>query len=242
MKRPHNLPNGTIFGISTFKNLLFIFLLLFLAGCGFQSRKYTTGHFWDGLDKNEYKPEKQNEKQKQGEKKSIHVAEQSIPLNSSKSHDLMAVNREVEDLAKDTLIKKWAEQKSTKLTQNNTKEKQIDKKLDPDITEKKIRRSTRGFITFWSIKSLFYLGLLINAFSPDAWGFWLAIFGILTAVFMIPVLVYLNIMKIRHRLHKEQIQDEKLKKRIPKLSKLFAVVMLAEAIMLILGFVLGGYF
>lgn len=50
-------------GTIIYKNLFFILLLLHLTGCGFQGRKYTTGHYWETGTKNEY--EKKNEKQKE---------------------------------------------------------------------------------------------------------------------------------------------------------------------------------
>ena len=66
MKKHFDHRNGALSCTIFFKNLFFIVLLLHLTGCGFQGRKYTTGHYWESGNKNEY--EKQNEKPEKNEK------------------------------------------------------------------------------------------------------------------------------------------------------------------------------
>ena len=65
MKKHFDHRNGALSCTIFFKNLFFILLLLHLTGCGFQGRKYTTGHYWNGRNEIEY--EKQSEKQKEKE-------------------------------------------------------------------------------------------------------------------------------------------------------------------------------
>jgi uncharacterized membrane protein YadS len=89
------------------------------------------------------------------------------------------------------------------------------------------------------IESLFYLGLLGNAFSPDVWGFWLAIFGILTVFYLIPVLIYMAVMQRRYSRSKDHIKDELLKAKIPKLIRAFIWAMLIEVVLFILAFIHG---
>ena len=216
----------------TFTFITFIFIILFSFGCGFHGRKYTTGHYWDG--RNEIEFDAQNEKQNEKQKENGNEELKNTPLGK--------VVHEVQYtiVYKDTLNQKLAKkplivETTKKKEETKTKEEEV-----PDVSEKKIRRSTRGFISFWSIESLFYLGFLGNAYAPDVWGFWLAIFGVLTALYMLPTMIYLLVMKRRFKLGKEQIKDDKLKQRIPKLTRLFALVMITEAILLILAFVLGG--
>ena len=77
MKKHFDHRNGALSCTIFFKNLFFILLLLHLTGCGFQGRKYTTGHYWESGNKNEYekqneKPEKnENEKEKQNENEEL---------------------------------------------------------------------------------------------------------------------------------------------------------------------------
>ena len=65
MKKHFVRRNGVLSRTIFFKNLFFILLLLHLTGCGFQGRKYTTGHYWDGRNEIEY--EKQSAKQSESE-------------------------------------------------------------------------------------------------------------------------------------------------------------------------------
>jgi len=67
MKKHFDHRNGALSCTIFFKNLFFILLLLHLTGCGFQGRKYTTGHYWNGRNEIEY--EKQNENEKNRKRK-----------------------------------------------------------------------------------------------------------------------------------------------------------------------------
>ncbi len=69
MKKQLNLSNATVSSFTFLKKLTSLFLLLHLTGCGFQSRKYTTGHFWDGRNEIVYETEKQS--WNQNEKESV---------------------------------------------------------------------------------------------------------------------------------------------------------------------------
>jgi hypothetical protein len=243
------LANATVSLLSFLKKLAFLFLLLHLTGCGFQSRKYTTGHFWDGRNEIVYETEKQSEKQsgKQSEKQSGKQNERQSGKQSEKQSEKKPKacelgNRESDAMSKDTPLEKWENKKRAEWIAKPAEEDSLNKEKDPIESEKKIRRSTNGFLTFWSIESLFYLGLLYNTYSPDVWGFFLVIFGFFTVLLLIPTLIYLRVMNARYHRSKESIQDEKIKKRSPKWSRIFAKVILAELIMLLLALVLGGNF
>lgn len=87
MKKQLNLSNATVSSFTFLKKLTFLFLLLHLTGCGFQSRKYTTGHFWDGRNEIVYETEKQrrNQNEKESEKQSSNQNEkESEQLNEIK--------------------------------------------------------------------------------------------------------------------------------------------------------------
>ncbi len=232
-------------------------MLLHLTGCGFQSRKYTTGHFWDGRNEIVYETEKQSGKQsgKQSEKQSGKQSWrqswrqngnqnkiQSEQQNEIKPAEWTGGKRESVALSKDKSSEKWENKQRAEWIAKTAEEDSLNKEKDPNETEKKIRRSTNGFLTFWSIESLFYLGLLYHTYSPDVWGFFLVIFGIFTVLLIIPTLIYLFVMNVRYHRSKESIQDEKIKKRTPKWSRIFAMVILAEVIMLLLAVVFGSNF
>lgn len=237
MKKQLNLSDATVSSFTFLKKLTFLFLLLHLTGCGFQSRKYTTGYFWDGRNEIIYETEKQKEKQKQNENEN-----ESGKQNEIKQAEWHGGKRESVALRKDTSSEKWEGKQRAEWIPKTAEEDSLNKEKDPDETEKKIRRSTNGFLTFWSIESLFYLGLLYYTHSPDAWGFFPVIFGTFTVLFMIPTLIYLFVMNVRYHRSKESIQEEKMKKRTPKWSRIFAMVILAEVIMLLLAVVLGSNF
>lgn len=249
MKKQLNLSNATVSFLTFIKKLTFLFLLLHLTGCGFQSRKYTTGYFWDGRNEIVYETEKQswNQNEKESVKES---AKPSGNQNEKESEQLTEIKpaewgvrqRASDALSKDTSSEKWEGKQRAEWIPKTAEEDSLNKEKDPDETEKKIRRSTNGFLTFWSIESLFYLGLLYHTYSPDVWGFFPVIFGTLTVLFMIPTLIYLFVMNVRYHRSKESIQEEKMKKRTPKWSRIFAMVILAEVIMLLLAVVLGRNF
>ncbi len=259
MKKQLNLSNATVSSFTFLKKLTFLFLLLHLTGCGFQSRKYTTGYFWDGRNEIVYETEKQSEKQKEKEKKKEKEKgkekekesekpsgnqneKESEQLTEIKQAEWHGGKRESVALRKDTSSEKWENKKRAEWIAKPAEEDSLNKEKDPDDSEKKIRRSTIGFFTFWSIESLFYLGLLYNTYSPDVWGFFLVIFGFFTVLLLIPTLIYLRVMNVRFHRSKESIQDEKVKKRTPKWPRIFAMVMLAEVIMLLLALVFGRNF
>ena len=254
MKKTQDLPIGTVFIITICKNLFFIIVFLQLIGCGFQSRKYTTGQFWDGHNeincatKKQRENQNDNEKQSeiQNEKKSAQkqwdTSEDGKGLSSIERTESSVEKREFVALSKDRSITKWKDKKRAEFISKTAEGDPLKKEKDPEEKEKKIRRSTNGFMTFWSIESLFYLGLLYNTYSPDVWGFFLVIFGFFTVLLMIPTLIYLLVMNVRYHRSKESIQDEKIKKRTPKWSRIFAMVMLAEVIMLFLALMMSGNF
>lgn len=245
MKKQLNLSNATVSSFTFLKKLTFLFLLLHLTGCGFQSRKYTTGHSWDGRNEIVYETKKQSWKQneKESEKQSSNQNEkESAQLNEIKPAEWEVRQRASDALSKDTSLENWEKKNRVEWIAKPAEDDSLNKEKDPDESEKKIRRSTIGFLTFWSIESLFYLGLLYNTHSPDVWGFFLVIFGIFTVLLMIPTLIYLRVMNVRYHRSKESIQDEKVKKRTPKWPRIFGMVMLAEVIMLLLALVFGRNF
>jgi hypothetical protein len=78
----------------TFTYISFIFIILFSIGCGFQGRKYTTGHYWEIGNKNEYekqneKPEK-NEKQKENGNEELKKNENKIK-NENEKHKVVQI-------------------------------------------------------------------------------------------------------------------------------------------------------
>lgn len=236
---------------ATAYHTLFIFFLTFmLTSCGFHGRKYTSGHFWEGRNDIEYGyayPEK-NQKQKENEKEEQNLNKKESEKESEKGKgNEIAIKIDSKSIVKDTLKISSLEKNSRKRRElkkegqgKQDQEIQFDEKQDVDRDEKKLRRAKNGFLTFWVIESLFYLGLLGNAYSPDVWGFWLAIFGILTLLYMIPLLIYMAVMQRRYSRSKNQIKDEILKAKIPKLMRVFAWAILIEVGLLILAFVLGG--
>ncbi len=245
MKKQLNLSNATVSSFTFLKKLTSLFLLLHLTGCGFQSRKYTTGHFWNGRNEIVYETEKQrwNQNEKESEKQSSNQNEkESEQLNEIKPAEWAVRQRASDALSKDTSLENWENKNRVECIAKPAEDDSLNKEKDPDESEKKIRRSTIGFLTFWSIESLFYLGLLYNTYSPDVWGFFLVIFGFFTVLLLIPTLIYLRVMNVRFHRSKESIQDEKVKKRTPKWPRIFAMVMLAEVIMLLLALVFGRNF
>ena len=249
MKKQLNLSNATVSFLSFIKKLTFLFFLFHLTGCGFQSRKYTTGHFWDGRNEIVYETEKQSGKQNENERENERESEsgkqnenESEQQNEIKPSEWGVGKHASDAMSKDKSPEKWENKNRVEWIAKPALEDSLNKEKDPDETEKKIRRSTNGFLTFWSIESLFYIGLLYHTYSPDVWGFFLVIFGIFTVLLMIPTLIYLFVMNVRYRRSKESIQDEKIKKRTPKWSRIFVMVLLAEAIMLLLAVVLGSNF
>ncbi len=251
MKKQLNLSNATVSFLTFIKKLTFLFLLLHLTGCGFQSRKYTTGYFWDGRNEIVYETEKESEKQKENEKESEkqkeNEKESEKEKDSGKQNEIKPAEwgvrqRASDALSKDTSLENWENKNRVEYIAKPAEDDSLNKEKDPDETEKKIRRSTNGFLTFWSIESLFYLGLLYHTYSPDVWGFFPVIFGTLTVLFMIPTLIYLFVMNVRYHRSKESIQDKKVKKRTSKWPRIFAMVILAEVIMLLLALVFGRNF
>jgi hypothetical protein len=65
MKKHFDFRYGAFSRTSIFKKLFFIILLIHLTGCGFQGRKYTSGHFWESGTKNEYEKRNGNEELKE---------------------------------------------------------------------------------------------------------------------------------------------------------------------------------
>ena len=72
----------------------FTTLIVLLTSCGFQGRKYTTGHYWEIGNKNEYekqneKPEK-NEKQKENGNEELKKNENKIK-NENEKHKVVQI-------------------------------------------------------------------------------------------------------------------------------------------------------
>jgi hypothetical protein len=220
---------------------LFIFLITFLlSSCGFQGRKYTRWHYWEGRNDIEYgytNPEK-NQKQKENEKEEQNPNKKESEKESEKDKEIeIAIEIDSKSNVKDTL-------KNSSIGKNSRisleQEGQLYEKQDFEGDENKLRKAKNGFITTWVIESLFYLGLLGNAYSPDAWALWLVVFAILTAFYLFLTLIYLSILKSRYAQSKDQIKDELLKARIPKLIRAFSCVIFIEVGLLILAFIIGG--
>ena len=79
----------------TLTYLSFVFIVLFSFGCGFQGRKYTTGHYWDGRNEIEYEKQSESEKQNENDsgkntlkdeerKLSIHVEDSRFEVDTLK--------------------------------------------------------------------------------------------------------------------------------------------------------------
>ena len=73
--------------IKTSNPLILVIILLFMSSCGFQGRKYTTGHYWNGRNEIEYEKQSESESEKQKEKErklSIHLEDTSIEFDTLK--------------------------------------------------------------------------------------------------------------------------------------------------------------
>jgi len=219
-----------------------------LSSCGFQGRKYTSGHYLEGRNDFEYEDPKKKEKLRENEKEEQNLNKKESEKESEKNKENeIAIKIDSKSIVKDTLKISSLEKNSRKRRElkkerqsSQDQEIQLDEKQDVDRDEKKLRRAKNGFVTTWVIESLFYLGLLGNAYSPDAWALWLVVFGFLTAFYLFLTLIYMAIIKRRYTRSKDQIKDEILKAKIPKLMRVFAWAILIEVGLLILAFVLGG--
>ncbi len=234
---------------TTAYHTLFIFFLTFmLSSCGFQGRKYTSGHYLEGRYDFEYEDPKKKEKLRENEKEEQNLNKKESEKESEKNKENeIAIKIDSKSSVKDTLKISSLDKNSRKRRElkkerqsSQDQEIQLDEKQDVDRDEKKLRRAKNGFVTTWVIESLFYLGLLGNAYSPDVWALWLVVFGFLTAFYLFLTLIYMAIIKRRYTRSKDQIKDEILKTKIPKLMRVFAWAILIEVGLLILAFVLGG--
>lgn len=236
---------------ATVRVTLFIFFITFLlSSCGFQGRKYTRWHYWEGRNDIEYgyaNPQKnQNQKENEKEEQNPNKKESDKESEKDKENEI-AIEIDSKSNVKDTL-KISSIGKSSRISLEQEKdyqsvheqEGQLDEKQGFEGDENKLRRAKNGFLTTWVIESLFYLGLLGNAYSPDAWALWLVVFAFLTAFYLFLTLIYLAILKSRYAQSKDQIKDELLKARIPKLIHVFSWVIFIEVGLLILAFILGG--
>ena len=65
-----------------------------MVSCGFQGRKYTTGHYWEGYNSDEY----ESQKLKQSESKNKSVLEYSVQSKELIEQDSMDNNSELDTL------------------------------------------------------------------------------------------------------------------------------------------------
>ncbi len=234
MKKQYNPLNIATKRVFQIKTIFFIFLLIHLTGCGFQGRKYTLGNYWNNRVADN-KALETHDKKKENDARNGNVKTEETRHSS-------AVENVVKSNVKDTL-KIPPYQKPSKINpttiRNNLiapeQEIQRDESQDINREEQKLRRAKNGFVTFWSIESLFYLGLLSNAISPDIWGFWLFVFGILTAFFLFFTLIYMAVMKKRYSKSMDLLKNERLKSKIPKLMRVFIWALLIEVGLLMLA-------
>lgn len=234
MKKQFDLRNAASLSVLQIKKIFFLLLLIHLTGCGFQGRKYTLGNYWNNQVADN-KALETHEKKKEKDARNGDVKTEETRHSS-------AVEDVAKSIGKDTL-KIPPYQKPSKINpttiRNNLiapeQEIQRDESQDINRKEKKLRRAKNGFVTFWSIESLFYLGLLSNAISPDIWGFWLFVFGFLTAFFLFFTLIYLAVMKKRYSKSMDLLKNERLKSKIPKLMRVFIWALLIEVALLMLA-------
>ncbi len=235
MKKQFDLRNAASLSFLQIKKIFFLLLLIHLTGCGFQGRKYTLGNYWN----NRVADNKALETHDKKKEKDARIGD----LKTEETRHSTAVENVAKSIGKDAL-KIPTYQKPSKINpttiRNNLiapeQEIQRDESQDINRKEKELRRAKNGFVTFWSIESLFYLGLLSNAISPDIWGFWLFVFGILTAFFLFFTLIYMAVMKKRYSKSMDLLKNERLKSKIPKLMRVFIWALLIEVGLLMLAF------
>ncbi len=241
MKIQFDLRNGATSCLLQFKTCIPFFMIVLLTGCGFQGRKYTLGNYWDCQTS-------------AFEKHETHVLKRKKEKDTRFNSDILDQNSQlieveinsisnVRDTLKIPMYRKPSPKKSASTKDSLHVEEQYIQRHethDIDQDENKLRRAKNGFLTFWAIESLLYLGLLSNAYLPDVWGFWLFVFGFLTALYFLLTLTFMSILKIRYSRSCDQIKNETLKVNIPKFIRVFVWAAVIQVGLLILAFFLGG--
>jgi hypothetical protein len=190
---------------SSLQYLLYIFSFLTMVSCGFQGRKYTTGHYWEGIKSDEY----ESQKLKQSESKNKSVLEYSVQSKELIEQDSMENNSEL-----DTLKIPLCRKKNHEALNNQV---EVSDSLSPEMTvikqntELKIRRAKKGLNIFLGLEGVSILGLVINILDvfnlgKDEWGFhiWIILFALLIELFLLPLILYAVIYFVRKRRFKKK--------------------------------------
>ena len=163
-KIPNHLHSIIIFGI-----------LIIYSSCGFQGRKYTTGHYWDGRNEIEY--DKQNEKQngngneevnpKKKEKESaIHQRNESEEKLSSKVDEINSAIKLAED---QKFIVPYTSSRTNNLEPNSGKGNLLS--IDPNDIVLETDTVPQSLLNkHKSINRQIFWGLVIASFSFDIFG------------------------------------------------------------------------
>ena len=154
---------------------LFFFLLTFLlSSCGFQGRKYTTGHYWDGRNQLDY--DTQNEKQKENgneeliakknEKES--AINQRIVSEERFSSKIDEINSAVEIIEEQKLIAPPLRSQTNHMLSNTCDESPSTIEIPDEIERETVPLALLN--KHKSINRQIIWGIVISSFSFDIFG------------------------------------------------------------------------